>query len=118
MGKFRIYVDFCAGNVDQDKGRSFAEGVLELSARFPNYAPLIKAYDDQWEESIRGPIQSTVDTLLPLKEKGYLLYGLTNWSEEKFKVAAHRFEFFNLFETIVVSGKIKLAKPDARIFHM
>lgn len=117
MEKFLSEIDFFAWNFEQDKGRSFAAGVAELTARFPHYAHLIRAYDERWEESIRGPIQSTVDTLLPLKENGHSLYGLTNWSEEKFQLVENKYPFFDLFEIILVSGAIRLAKPDPRIFQ-
>jgi len=117
VDKFLAEIDFPAWNLEQDRGRSFAEGVAELSARFPQYADLIKAYNEHWEESISGPIQSTVDTLKPFKENGYLLYGLTNWSAEKFQLVKHKYPFFELFETILVSGAVRLVKPDPRIFH-
>jgi 2-haloacid dehalogenase len=118
MERFLMDIDFYAWNLEQDKGRSFAEGVVELSARFPQYADLIKAYDERWEESIRGLIQPTVDTLLPLKKNGHSLYGLTNSSEEKFRLVAQKFAFFQLFEIFVVSGMVRLAKPDERIFQL
>jgi 2-haloacid dehalogenase len=118
MEKFLCEVDFSTWNTEQDRGRSFAEAVDELSARFPHYAGLIKAYDERWEESISGPIQPVVDTLRELKEKGYALYGLTNWSQEKFALVQHKYAFFNLFETILVSGAVRLIKPDPRIFNL
>ncbi len=111
-------IDFYRWNLEQDRGRSFADGVRELSASFPHYAHLIKAYDDRWEESITGPIESTVAMLPALKESGFSLFGLTNWSAEKFELVADNFSFFGYFEKILVSGVVKLAKPDERIFQM
>jgi 2-haloacid dehalogenase len=115
---FLAEIDFQTWNLEQDRGRSFAAGVAELSARFPQYADLIKTYDERWEESISGPIQSTVDTLQPFKKNGYRLYGLTNWSAEKFQLVKHKYAFFELFETILVSGTVHLVKPDPRIFQL
>ena len=54
--------------------------------------------------------------LLPLKQAGYELHGLSNWSSEKFAIACTKYEFFQLFETILLSGDIKLLKPDPRIY--
>ena len=118
MEKFLVEIDFYAWNLELDKGRSFADGVAELTTRFPHYAHLIKAYDECWEESISGPIQATVDTLQPFKQSGHSLYGLTNWSAEKFKLVNKKYAFFSLFESILVSGVVRLAKPDVRIFQM
>lgn len=118
MERFLVEVDFSGWNLEQDKGRPFAQGVAELSARFPHYAHLIRAYDERWEESVVGPIQPSVDTLRPLKESGCHLYGLTNWSAEKFELARQKFAFFDLFEAILVSGAVKLIKPDPRIYQL
>lgn len=118
MEQFLVDIDFYGWNLEQDKGRPFADGVAELSVRFPQYADLIRAYDERWEESIRGPIQSTVNTLQPFQEKGYSLFGLTNWSHEKFQLVSHQYSFFSFFEDILVSGFVKLVKPDPRIFEM
>ena len=118
MERFLSDVHFMEWNLQQDKGRSFAEGVAELSAQFPHYADLIKAYDQRWEESIAGPIQPAVDILRALKEADYHLYGMTNWSSEKFYRVRSKYEFFSWFEKIVVSGEVKLIKPDRRIFDL
>ncbi|HWC72405.1 MAG TPA: HAD-IA family hydrolase, partial [Gemmatimonadales bacterium] len=89
----------------------------ELVKQFPSYADLIEAYDERWEESIAGPLQETVDLLLPLKEAGFELHGLSNWSSEKFAAVRTKYPFFQLFETILLSGDVKVVKPDPRIFR-
>ncbi len=118
MERFLKEIDFFEWNLKQDKGRPFAEGVAELTERFPHYADLIKAYDERWEESIAGPIQPTVDILYSLKQADYLLYGLSNWSAEKHRLVRHRYQFFDWFDAIVISGQVKLVKPDPRIFYV
>lgn len=104
--------------MQQDKGRPFNEAVALLSAQFPHYAGLIKAYDERYEESIRGPVWGTIEVLRSLKETGYPLYGLSNWSNEKFNLVRPRYEFFSWFDDIVVSGEVKLVKPDPAIFTL
>ncbi len=80
-------------NVQQDAGRPFAEAVAEASARHPQHAALIKAFDSRWEEMLAGPIHGTVALLDSLRQRGVPLYGLTNWSQEKFPIARARFDF-------------------------
>lgn len=118
LQRFLDEIRFAEWNLQQDKGRPFAEGVAELSGRFPEYAELIQAYDQRWEESISGPIQPTVEILDELRGAGYPLYGLSNWSGEKFKLVRQNYEFFDWFEDILVSGEVKLVKPDERIFNL
>jgi 2-haloacid dehalogenase len=44
------------------------------------------------------------------------LYGLSNWSVEKYELVRPKYEFFSWFDTILVSGEVKLIKPDPRIY--
>jgi 2-haloacid dehalogenase len=118
IDNFLTEINFTAWNLSQDKGVPFAKGVMQLSAQFPQYAHLIRAYDEDWEESITGLIPETVEILQKLKMAGYRLYGLTNWSAEKFSLIKEKYEAFNLFEDIVVSGEVSLVKPDPAIFHL
>jgi 2-haloacid dehalogenase len=118
MERFLVEIGFTEWNLQQDSGRAFSVAVAELVEQFPAYTDLIRAYDERWEESIAGPIQATVATLLPLRQAGYELHGLSNWSSEKFAVTRTKYEFFDLFETILVSGDVKLVKPDLRIYTL
>ena len=116
--RFMAEINFNEWNLSQDKGYPFAQAVAELSSKFPQYAHLIRAYDVEWEESITGPIPETIKILNKLKSAGYRLYGLTNWSAEKFSIVRNKYAFFELFEEILVSGEVKLIKPDPAIFNL
>jgi len=118
IDRFLAEIDFSAWNLQQDKGHPFAQAVADLSAQFPQYAHLIHAYDEEWEESITGVIPGTVELLHRLKAAGYPLYGLTNWNVEKFSIVRHKYACFDLFDDIVVSGEVKLIKPDSAIFQL
>jgi 2-haloacid dehalogenase len=111
-------IGFQAWNLRQDAGRPFGEAVEALCAQFPQDCELIRAYDTRWRESIGGPIQPTVAILWELRAKGYPLYGFSNWSVEKFDLIRHEFEFLDWFDEIILSGEVKLAKPDPRIFSL
>ena len=105
-------------NAEQDAGRSWAEGVAEASARFPEHAELVAAYDERWWETIGGQIDGTVEVLSELREGGVGLYAITNWSAEKFDLTFPRFEWLSWFNGIVVSGYERIVKPDPRIFQI
>jgi 2-haloacid dehalogenase len=118
IDRFLAEINFNDWNLSQDKGYPFAQAVVDLSSQYPQYAELIRAYDVEWEESITGIIPETVETLYKRKIAGYQLYGLTNWSAEKFSIVRHKYAFFDLFEDIVVSGEVNLIKPDPAIFSL
>jgi 2-haloacid dehalogenase len=104
-------------NLEQDAGRSFNEGTAILKAIYPAYEGLIEAYDRRWEEMLGEEYYENTRMLEELKEKGYPLYALTNWSAEKFPIALKRYNFLSMFDDIVVSGEIGMKKPDQNIFE-
>ena len=50
-------------NIEQDRGRSWAEAEAERIAQFPDQAPLIRAFRARWHEMISGAIAGTVALL-------------------------------------------------------
>lgn len=107
-----------AWNEEQDRGRTFAEGVALLQAQYPDYHEAIQLYKDRWGEMLKGEVAEGVQLLKELKEQGFALYGLTNWAAENIQIAYDRHDFFQLFDGIVVSGEEKLIKPDKRLFQI
>ena len=118
IDRFLAEIDFAAWNAEQDRGRPFAQGVAELSSRFPQYAHLIRAYHEHWEDSIAGPIEGSVAILRALKRAAYPLYALSNWSAETYPRVRDRYDFFSLFDDIILSGEVGLSKPDPAIFSL
>jgi 2-haloacid dehalogenase len=118
MEDFLAEIGFMEWNAQQDKGRPFTEAVAQLSEQFPHHAHLISAYKENWRESISGSIDGTVELLRALKKKGYALYGLSNWGTETFAMVRHEFDFLNLFDEIILSGEVKLIKPEPEIFRL
>jgi 2-haloacid dehalogenase len=105
-------------NLENDRGRSFDEGVIEATARHPNYAKEIALYRDRWMEMIPGAIEGSVAILEELHAKKVPVFAITNWNGDTFRMTRGRFPFLKLFGDIIVSGDEKLLKPDPTIFHM
>ena len=102
----------------QDAGRSFREGVADLSSQFPHYAELIQAYDTHWKESLTPPYEETVQIVRDLKQAGWSLYLLSNFSAEKFELVKNQFDFFDHFDDMIISGEHKTVKPEPAIFKL
>lgn len=118
MERFFNEVNFADWNSQQDKGRPFKEGIALLSREFPHYSHLIQAYHDLWIDSVGGAIAGTVDILKRLKQAGYPVYGLSNWSAETFPHMRERHDFFDVFDDMVISGEVGHVKPEPQIFQI
>jgi 2-haloacid dehalogenase len=101
-----------------DAGKPFAEAVAERQREFPEHAALIALWKDDWAQMLHDAIPETVQILAELRARGQRLVALTNWSAETFPMAQGRFPFLQWFDDIVVSGEVKLAKPDPRIYRL
>lgn len=106
-----------AWNLEQDRGRPWAEAVAQLTAEHPDCAELIRAYDELWEQMVPGPVAGTPEILAELKDRGVPVYAITNFSADKFRLTARRFDFLNRFDGIVISGEERLVKPDPAIYR-
>ena len=118
MENFLEEIDFMGWNAHQDRGRTFSEGVADLSAQFPQHAHLIQAYQDHWKDSIGRSYTDTIEIMKQLKQKGYPLYGLSNWSAETFPYAREKYDFFELLDDMVISGHVGYVKPEPEIYHV
>jgi len=118
MERFLQEVNFMEWNAHQDKGRPFMEGVAILSKQFPQYADLIRAYHEHWIDSIGEAFTGTVEILKQLKQAGYPLYGFSNWSAETFPHAREKYNFFDLFDDMVISGAVGFVKPEPEIYQI
>lgn len=118
MEEFLATVCTPSWNEQQDAGRPFADACSSLKLVHPHRGPLIDAWVQRYDEMLAGPIPGTVDILAKLNSHNVPLYALSNWSAETFPAAQKRFKFLQWFRGIMLSGEVKLLKPDPRIFQL
>jgi 2-haloacid dehalogenase len=118
MEEFLATVCTESWNEQQDAGRTFADACASLKLVNPRKASLIDAWVQRYDEMLAGPIAGTVDILTKLHSRRVPLYALSNWSAETFPIALKRFEFLKWFRGVMLSGEVKLLKPDPRIFRL
>lgn len=118
MERFLSHVCSPAWNLEQDRGRSIAEGVALLQGEHPEHADLIAAYYERWDEMVPRAIDENVKVLEELADAGVPVLGLTNFSAETYPRAVARFPFFERFAGVVVSGEVGLLKPDEAIYRL
>lgn len=116
MERFLGTVATMEWHLEQDRGRTRKEATELLVGRYPHYREEIEAFYGRWDEMLGEGIPGSIRVLGELRERGYPLYALTNWSAETFPAARERYEFLDWFDHIVVSGELGLIKPDREIY--
>jgi 2-haloacid dehalogenase len=112
-------VEFYDWNYEQDRGRSRAEAVAAIAANWPQHADLMDGYFDRFGLTIQNRIQGSWDIATTLKDRGYRLWALTNFSGDTWPQALQLHpQLTTLFEGIVVSGHERMVKPDREIFDL
>jgi 2-haloacid dehalogenase len=104
-------------NLQQDKGRSWADGVAELAAQHPEWAKEIALYDSRWLETVVGPIAQSMAAFAALKARGRPVFGLSNISLDKFEIAADAYPMLRQFDGLLRSAEVGLLKPDLAIYQ-
>jgi 2-haloacid dehalogenase len=112
-------VDLYGWHETLDGGRPYDEAAAELNEKFPQYAALIAAWSDRFGETISGPVPGVHALVEALDARGVPLFAITNFSADFWPpfVAKER-AFFGRFRDIVVSGEVKLLKPDPAIYYL
>jgi 2-haloacid dehalogenase len=104
-------------NVEQDRGRSWAEAEAEAIARHPDKAELIRAFRGNWRLMVPHAYEDSVAILRALIARGFDVTLLTNFSADTFREAQTIFPFLAESRGVTVSGEVRLLKPDPRIYE-
>lgn len=110
----------CANDwiLETDTCADFAAAVAARANRHPEYAAELRMFDERWLETLGGVIEQNVAVFGRLRAAGRPVYGLTNYSAQKFDMSRIIYPFLDEFDTVVVSGREGVAKPDARLFQI
>lgn len=115
----RFFETVCTSdwNLEQDRGRSWAEAEALLIADHPAEEANIRAFRTHWHEMVSHAYDESVETMLGLIEAGHDVTMLTNFASDTFIEARQRFDFLNRPRGVTVSGDIGLIKPDREIYE-
>ena len=81
----------------------------------PHLAPQLQLFYDRFDEFILGEMGGMRSLLEQLRQKGFRLYGLTNWSQKVHGIM-RKYEIFSLLDGWVISSEEHLIKPDVAIY--
>lgn len=101
----------------EDRGDEPFEEMCELlKADFPGFEHELEIYKHNYTRLVTGEIPGMYELLKELKNRGYRLYGLSNWCNQIYKTM-RQFPVFELLDGFVISSDIKIIKPEAEIYQ-
>ena len=103
-------------NLEQDRGRRWADAEDLLIADFPERADMIRAFRKHWPEMVPHAYDDSVSIMLDFIEEGQDVTLLTNFAADTFKEARKMYPFLNLPRGVTVSGEIGILKPERGIY--
>jgi 2-haloacid dehalogenase len=106
-----------AWNIEQDRGRNWADAEALLIDQHPEREEHIRAFRKTWREMVPHAYDGTVELFNGLIDAGHDVTMLTNFAADTFVEAREMFPFLNTTRGITVSGEIGLIKPDVAIYH-
>lgn len=116
----RFLADICTNewNLEQDRGRIWADAEALLIASHPGHEKLIRAFRMHWHEMVSHAYDDSVAIMRDLIGQGRDVTLLTNFSRETFPQAREIFPFLNEARGVTVSGEAGLIKPDRAIYDL
>ena len=100
-----------------DKGdRTYDDIIRDYQALYPHWKNEIQAFADRQLDAMTAEIPGMRGLLERLREPGYHLYGLTNWSATVYPVI-EKFDILRMMDGTLISSEERLIKPDKAIYE-
>lgn len=100
----------------KDYSDNLALAIKPMKEKYPEFAEYLEIYPENEHKMVKGYIDGTLKIVQELKAKGVKLYIISNINKESIKWAEKKFDFWPLFDGVVLSGNVNMAKPEKRIF--
>ena len=114
---FLTRIDFARLNLRADGGARFAALAAELDD--PADADRLAAYPRRFADTLSPPIQASWALMERLRERGFAIHAITNWSAETWPIGVAALpRLGRAFGTTIVSGQVGMIKPDPAIFRL
>lgn len=104
------WIEVDRGSLDEE------EAVQRFAARMQRPPEEMRALMLAVRHSLT-PMEQSIALTRQLTQRNIPLYGLSNMPAQVFTYLRERYEHWQVFQGIVISGEVKLIKPDAAIFE-
>jgi 2-haloacid dehalogenase/putative hydrolase of the HAD superfamily len=118
MDRFLAEVCTPDWHLQHDLGEPMVETTARHIAAHPEYAAAIRAWADRFGEMIDGEIEGAADLIDALRAQGFKIGVLTNMPADKAWDCLKVWRRWEQFDTVVVTGFLKTAKPQAHAYRV
>jgi 2-haloacid dehalogenase len=105
-------------NMEQDRGRTWADAEALLIASHPDQEERIRAFRKHWHEMVSHAYDDSVALMKRFIDEGRDVTMLTNFADDTFDQAQEIFRFLTLPRGVTVSARVGLIKPDPEIYRV
>ncbi|MCI1984561.1 MAG: HAD family phosphatase [Bifidobacteriaceae bacterium] len=110
---------FSEGNNRTNEGDALEDVLPDLRVRGgEKAAEMFQWYWNHAADAIKGNQLGARQLVEDVKAAGVHVYGLSNWPAPTFDAAFQKFSIFSEMEDIVISGRVKMRKPQASIYEL
>lgn len=104
--------------IELDRGTLSNEAYLNLLVKEnPDYAHQIKEVFKDWITMLT-PIDKTIEFYKNLKEQGYKIYLLSNFSSPAYEITEQLCPFLKMADGKIISYSVKTVKPEKQIYDI
>lgn len=93
----------------------FPQLIANMQQEFPQWHDELQEFIDRHIDAMTGEVSGMRDVLVRMRERGYKMYGLTNWSCAVYEVI-EKYDILRMMDGTVISSEEKLIKPDVAIY--
>jgi len=112
-----------ASMMDSKYWADLDKGILTIEEAVQIFSKKIPEFKKDIEFALHGfvdylpIIEENVNILYNLAKDDYRLFVLSNFHDDSFTKAYKKFDFFQIFEGLVISSRVKMIKPEKEIYH-
>lgn len=100
------------------ENQPFDDTIAMMKSEYPQFTRQIDVYANQYCDFVTGEIPGMRQLLTQLKERGYKLFGLSNWCSKVYTTLEQYPEIFSLLDGRVISAEEHVMKPKAEIYRI
>ncbi len=109
---------FNPANTELDRGVESPDGIISrMKSMWPQYEIPFTALLDRYEDIFTGEIEGMAQLMDDLKDRGFRLLGLSNWSALVERIMRKYPTLFGKLDGMLISKDVQLLKPDRAIYQ-